>query len=854
MSIKRNWMIYLSLFIYLAASLLILSFGLEQFQEIEETYLVKTILIIGFFTVYIVINVLFYLFTRPILLKIGSHLRVLKYIVEGLLILAILGGGVALRMYFLNSYPVGMESDYKFYYEVAIMIKDGTLTTLSNNEYISLFPHTYGYCYILSLVMRVFGTDPSICYYTNIIFSAITALFCYGIGRRIAGRVAGISALAISFFWPSQIIFSNINGAEAAFTCFLYGAAYLCLMSMQIKEDTKLGTSRIILRHVICGILIALSSAIRPMGLVLLIAFVICLLSINKKLTYKSIMDVSLKTILLSKGFLRAIFVLLGYFIASQLISAGVAQAIEKDIASGGAMGYSLMVGTNIASDGGYSEETKDFLDKAYEETESANAANDASMEKAIEQIKANPVGILELFAKKFYLVWSNDDYATTTNIVTMDNQKILTDDTKSLFYDLADLNNVFYLFVVFLSAIGVIFLIRKDNEASLFAIFFIGTIALFLLVEMQNRYHYFALQSIAILAAGGIGFTYEFYRQRSELRISNKLMLLADVELAAGVVEEEVKERTELETSEAVPASATAASKMNTIDVIKAIQEGHIRITATKAYQDEAPSVDVTSTMDETTDVAVDLSDATVIEVVDDTAESRIVTEPEALEDYQKEIISIDLEASEELAAVIEIEAMEEESTPVELEIVEVREELEEGTPVELETVEVREELEEITSVELKTVEKSKDIANLELLELIASLKAELSKEIVDLKKAVNQNKEAATNKNTVANQTMSANKVTSNGTIQNRATNVNTTNNVNRGSNAEKKSTSDNLSTQKREMQSKKNMPTNTKKPTEDVIKNAIDGFLKQRAKSSKSSANSSRNKVKHQGKINK
>ena len=594
MSIKRNWMIYISLFIYLAASLLILSFGLEQFQEIEQTYLVKTILIIGFFAVYITINILFYLFTRPILLKIGSHLRVLKYVLEGLLILAILGGGVALRLYYINSYPVGMESDYKFYYDVAIMIKDGTLTTLSNNEYISLFPHTYGYCYILSLVMRVFGTDPSICYYTNIVFSAITALFCYGIGRRIAGRVAGISALAISFFWPSQILFSNINGAEAAFTCFLYGAAYLCLMSMQIKEDTKLGTSRIILRHVICGILIALSSAIRPMGLVLLIAFVICLLSINKKLTYKSIMDVSLKTILLSKGFLRAVFVLLGYFIASQLISAGVAQAIEKDIASGGAMGYSLMVGTNIASDGGYSEETQEFLKQAYEETESANAANAANMEVAIKQIKENPIGILELFAKKFYLVWSNDDYATTTNIVTMNNQLLLTPDIESLFYDLADLNNVFYLFVVFLSAIGVIFLLRKDNEASLFAIFFIGTIALFLLVEMQNRYHYFALQSIAILAAGGIGFTYEFYRQRSELRISNKLMLLADVELAAGVVEEEVKEGAVLETSEGVAASTTAASKMNTIDVIKAIQEGHIRITATKAYQEEMNSIDV--------------------------------------------------------------------------------------------------------------------------------------------------------------------------------------------------------------------------------------------------------------------
>jgi hypothetical protein len=184
--------------------------------------------------------------------------------------------------------------------------------------------------------------------------------------------------------------------------------------------------------------------------------------------------------------------------------------------------------------------------------------------------------------------------------------------------------------------------LLRKDNEASLFAIFFIGTIALFLLVEMQNRYHYFALQSLAILAAGGIGFTYEFYRQRSELRISNKLMLLADVELAAGVVEEEVKEGAVLETSEVISVSTTAASKMNTIDVIKAIQEGHIRITATKAYQEDGATVtDEVSKVQEANEVDKALEQLAVaieLEALEDVSTTVGVEEFEAIAPVQVE------------------------------------------------------------------------------------------------------------------------------------------------------------------------------------------------------------------------
>ncbi|MFT4145688.1 MAG: glycosyltransferase family 39 protein [Mobilitalea sp.] len=676
---------------------------------------------------------------------------------------------------------------------------------------IGLFPHTYGYAYILSIVMKIFGTNPNVCLYTNVGFSTLTALFCYGIGRRIAGRIAAFSAMLISFYWPSQIIFSNINGAEASFTCLLYGAAYLAVITLQINLNTKLNAFRIILLHLFCGISIAISSAIRPMGLILLIAYVICLLSINKKLEFTNIMDVKLKTILLSKGFFRVIWVIIGYFITSQLIFAGISQAIEKDIASGGAMGYSLMVGTNIESEGSYSEEGMEFLYKVYEETESANATHDASMEVAIQHVKENPVGMLKLMAQKFYLVWFNDDYAVHSNIVRMNKEETMTSDREVMFEHLTVLNHFFYLLIVFLSGIGAISLIKKDNIAVLFAIFFVGTVTLFLLVEIQNRYHYFALQSIAILAAGGIGFTYEFYRQRSELRINNKLMLLADAELAAGTVEVADSEKSDLETSEDVPATATAASKMNTIDVIKAIQEGHIRITATKAYENGIPTGGEPSTIDEAAiiDEAANTSDAlgetTAIPEADNDAESNIETikideaEPE-------EINSIDVEVIEPLEATSEVADLKNETAPtIEMES------LKEGIPAKVKT-----------STEAKVLSK------------------------------VDNSKETVTNRATVSN-TSAAAKTTGKVTNQNKTATLNKGNSTKRVSTTPRKSTSDNLSIQKRATGLKKNISTNTKRSTDDIIKNAIDGLLNQRTKKSQKSRNLKKSNVKQLGKAN-
>ncbi|MGB8450893.1 MAG: hypothetical protein WCD89_01035 [Anaerocolumna sp.] len=589
MSFRRNWFTYLSLYLYLTAGVLILIFGVTQFKEGKEYPLLsQVLLILGMFAVFAIIHMLLYLLTRPGMVMAGEYIKRKCPWIEWLFVLLILAGGIVLRIQYINTYSVNMESDYKFYYDVAKMIMNHTLLTQANNEYICLFPNTFGYSYVLSWVMRIFGTAPIVCLYFNVVISALTSVFCYRIGKNLTGSIGGIAAFLISWFWPSQIIFSNINGSEATFTCILFGAVLLTVYVMKEYGDRTTGTVTPVFLHFLLGILLSAASAIRPMSIIYFIALVLCLLTVNKKLVYKNINELPLGKIFVSKGWLRAIVVIAGYLICTQVINGGISNAIQKDAAGSGAMGYSLMVGVNIASDGGYSEDLMNILNNSYEETGSATEAHKICLGIARQSVLSNPLGTLELFAKKFFLIWSNDDYATTTSIVTMNNQNILTPARENFMYGIVTWNNAYYLFVVFLSLLGVVYLFRQDNNGLILPVFFVGASILHILVEMQNRYHYYLLGNFALLAAVGIGFLFQEYLQRTKVKIPELEYSFDAIPVAAALESaEEVEEnRKEDVMKENTYPEAPAVPMLSHIDVLKAIEEGHIIITATEAYR----------------------------------------------------------------------------------------------------------------------------------------------------------------------------------------------------------------------------------------------------------------------------
>lgn len=559
MTIKKNFFIKFSIFLAAAVLVHIFILAVTEFQARESEQYVSQAVIT--FSLILSLPVMYLL--NFLSAKLAAHLgKALKLIIELALLLIIAAAGLYLRLLVIKAYPLAMESDYKFYYDVAVMLKNGTILTQSNNEYISLFPNTFGYSFVLSLVLRIFGEKPQLPLYFNAVISAGAAVISYYIGKLLFGRRIGLIVLVLSIFIPSQILYSSVNGSEALFTFFVYLAALLILYVQKKYNPESASVVNIILLFFLCGALIAVAAAARPMGLILLIAVIISLLSTSEKLDSRILGKKTFVYIYMSRGWLKASTVVIAYLLLTVLINTGIKGTIDKDIST--AAGYSLLVGLDIEHDGGYSEESMNYLYDTYRQTGNPNAANQACLDLALERVKQNPVGILKLFTKKISLLWADDQYGVTTNYVTLENQRLLTTQRLNQLNALSKYSNLYYIFLLFYSCVGAVLLLLKKERSNVYliVIFFIGTFALHLLVEVQNRYHYYILNSFAILAAAGI-----YLLKKDEQKEKEAIYASEPIEEAA-----------------AIPVSDSRESHLG-FDIQKAIEEGHITVAVSEAY-----------------------------------------------------------------------------------------------------------------------------------------------------------------------------------------------------------------------------------------------------------------------------
>jgi uncharacterized membrane protein YhaH (DUF805 family) len=171
------------------------------------------------------------------------------------------------------------------------------------------------------------------------------------------------------------------------------------------------------------------------------------------------------------------------------------------------------MVGMNTEAKGTWNQQDADFFTNKFALTDSSQEAHKAGIDVALQRIKADPEGILYLFPEKFSILWGNDGYAVMTTFF-LDQQGILTRERQDIIGLFTKITNYFYLFsVFFLAVLGIQLFRRKDTgpEQALILLF-IGTVILHLILETQNRYHYFILPIFMILTAMSIVEIYQGY------------------------------------------------------------------------------------------------------------------------------------------------------------------------------------------------------------------------------------------------------------------------------------------------------------------------------------------------------
>ena len=131
---------------------------------------------------------------------------------EAAVVILVLAAGFIIRIRYLQSMPMEPESDYKTYYEIADLINRGTLLKEGPGycDYIAMFPHVFGYPYVLAVLFRIFGTSVQTAQYFNVVLAMGTVFLAYRTGKAAGGRICGLSALFLTAFWPSQILYINM--------------------------------------------------------------------------------------------------------------------------------------------------------------------------------------------------------------------------------------------------------------------------------------------------------------------------------------------------------------------------------------------------------------------------------------------------------------------------------------------------------------------------------------------------------------------------------------------------------------------------------------------------------------------
>jgi hypothetical protein len=443
-----------------------------------------------------------------------------------------------------------------------------------------MFPHIIGYCYILKNVFQLFGTSVYNGQLANLLFSMGTVFIIYRIGRKLGGQLVGAIALFAAAFWPSQILYINMLASEYSFTFFLYLSLLLFLhLVMDYDAATKRGVRGILL-HIVLGCLIAVTSAIRPMALILLIAILICIVPQKMKLPNIPRNSIPIWAQFMGRGWVRGLVILVSYLILSNVLTTNTELTINRSVPSfSESFGYNLLVGLNVESKGGWNEEDSKFLYANLDSTGSPIQAQIACRNQAIIRLNSNSKAIFDLFINKYELLWGNDDYGATWNLAFLKEQNNLTMERAGFITSAMETNHIVYMVFTLFSFMTLIYLLQR-NASYLYVpiLIYLGTVAMHLLVESQNRYHFHVLPVMMIVASVGAGYIFENakgYVRSSDLLRQEKETLRQE--------KENVLKQFEEEEHQAI--KTRYKSMTNSFDMKAAIHNGNVVVTVSEKY-----------------------------------------------------------------------------------------------------------------------------------------------------------------------------------------------------------------------------------------------------------------------------
>ncbi len=366
-------------------------------------------------------------------------------------------------------------------------------------DYYRVFTHWVLYPTLMNVVYKVFGETQLVALLFNSVILTLCSVFVYNNASMLSKKKScGLLAAILYIFWPANIFYTLIFTQEHICSLLLQIVIYVFLKS-EDSDGLKFNCNKII-SFLIVGVLLGISTFFKNFAPVFLIAFAIYYV-------LKGIREKELKVYIRYK-LLTLALICFSFSITKNVIFNFLDDIVGVEVARNITACY-LNVG--LRDDGTYNADNYNmYFDTLRQNNYDYEKTNSQILEKLFQEEKKNLS--LDFFKNKAKIVFGRD--SSRVGVVSLSfAAKDHIYKAKILDEQIVEINDNYFTVLVFLTAMGLIPMVRKkDLKVFLMYLFFFGCLLLLLLVEAQNRYMYSIQTIMCILAAWGFSTVKEIY------------------------------------------------------------------------------------------------------------------------------------------------------------------------------------------------------------------------------------------------------------------------------------------------------------------------------------------------------
>ncbi|HEY5585388.1 MAG TPA: hypothetical protein VIK78_12990 [Ruminiclostridium sp.] len=410
-----------------------------------------------------------------------------------ILVLAFLSKGIFAAL--VDTQPV---SDFNTFYQCAIKLINGD-KSFGHTFYFKSWAYQTGPIIYYSAIMKFFGTGLLPLKLVNCFFMAGTNAFIYLIARKVSNDYTARFVALLYLIYPAPYFLTSVLTNQHFAACMFLAAIYILFIE-------KLN---FILKVLLAGVLLSVGNAVRPLGLVIIIALVMW--GIVELIRHKKVAKIGM------------VVLLVGIYL---LVNFGIATMVKRtDVNPEGLSNnyplWKFVIGFNNDSKGQFSYEDQDKIFYIQDSTQ----RNNVSMQVIKERLSIGLPKLASLINIKQRIMWAELDTLRWEFYQKIDDKMILPQGFEKIEFGILRIEKVYYLLVFILMILGLcrVFLNKRVKpEVLLLSMLLLCYFGVHILIEVQTRYRYFAVILMFVLAAKGSELLFNNFKTYRENTVDN--------------------------------------------------------------------------------------------------------------------------------------------------------------------------------------------------------------------------------------------------------------------------------------------------------------------------------------------